>query len=671
MKFRLLLGVLTLCLLSLWCTPSPLYAQTHDVQLWWVDFHDAEDLARLVLDLDVWEVNHADQRLLAPLDAATAARLATQRSLELSADQSPLEIRAPVAAQTHGIPGYPCYRTVDETNRAVDDLAARDPNLTSIIPIGQSWDSVNAFTPAGDELRVLVVTNRAIAGEKPRLFLMGAIHARELVTTEAVLRFAEVLLDEYGNNAETTWLLDHHELHVLPIANPDGRRIAETGQLWRKNTNTTASCGVSLPFSSYGVDLNRNSSFQWNGCDGCSSANSCSMVYRGPASASEPETQAIESYLRRIFADQRAPDLSASAPDDTTGLMISVHSYGQLVLFPWGWTASAAPNGRQLATLARRFGAPLDYRACAAPACLYATDGSTDDWAYGELGIPSYTIELGTAFFQSCTDFETFIWPPTLQALRYALNVVSQPYRLPSGPSTLDLTATHATVIAGTTLTLTATADDGGLGQLIADAALNEPVRTIRSAAAALGAPPQHNPTAGFELTASDGGFDTQREFVSGSIDTTCLSSGRHTLFVQSQDDADQWGPPASTFVTVTNTSPIALAVTDADQSVYASTTVSYSLQITNSGELTTSFALSAVSEWPIAFPVSTTVPIGPSRVATVTFTVDVPKNAAGTSVPAEISVSSTLDEISCRRLAFNFAAPPWRLSFPTLHLPE
>jgi hypothetical protein len=31
-----------------------------------------------------------------------------------------------------------------------------------------------------------------------------------------------------------TWLLDHHEIHLLLHANPDGRKQAESGKYWRK-----------------------------------------------------------------------------------------------------------------------------------------------------------------------------------------------------------------------------------------------------------------------------------------------------------------------------------------------------------------------------------------------------------------------------------------------------
>ena len=46
---------------------------------------------------------------------------------------------------------------------------------------------------------------------------------------------------------------------------------------------------------------------------------------------------------------------------------------------------------------------------------LYGTTGTSDDWAYGVLGIASYTIEMGTDFFQDCASFESTIYPNNLQ----------------------------------------------------------------------------------------------------------------------------------------------------------------------------------------------------------------------------------------------------------------
>ena len=194
---------------------------------------------------------------------------------------------------------------------ALDQLALDYPQLVKKVDIGDSWDKITAGGPAGDDMRVLVVTNKAVKGPKFHFMLMGAIHAREYVTAELALRFAELLLHRYGSDADATWLLDHGELDLLTFANPDGRRIAETGQLWRKNTHFDASCSVSLPSRSYGIDLNRNSTFMWDGCEGfsCSSASSCAETYRGAAPGSEPEVQSIEAYIRSIFPDQRADSL--------------------------------------------------------------------------------------------------------------------------------------------------------------------------------------------------------------------------------------------------------------------------------------------------------------------------------------------------------------------------
>jgi hypothetical protein len=57
-----------------------------------------------------------------------------------------------------------------------------------------------------------------------------------------------------------TWLLDHHEVHLMLQSNPDGRKQAETGLLWRKNVNNDY-CSNS---DSRGADLNRNFDFEWS-----------------------------------------------------------------------------------------------------------------------------------------------------------------------------------------------------------------------------------------------------------------------------------------------------------------------------------------------------------------------------------------------------------------------
>lgn len=507
-----------------------------------VYFDGYADLARLSGRLDIWSVDHDYEYVTAfvtpaqydwLLNAGYTVDVDTERTTRLTQTNS-AEIQA-------------CYRTVEETYTDMAKLASEQEMLAEWTDVGDSWDKVTPGDPAGYDLHVLRLTNESIAGPKPAFFLVGAVHAREMTTAELAARFAEMFVAGYGSDPDVTWLLDHTELHVMPIANPDGRKFAEEGLYWRKNTDSPNAC----EYPDYGVDLNRNSSFKWNGCAGstCSSSDPCSEVYRGTAPASEPETQAIEHYVASVFSDRRGAGDSDAAPADTEGVFISLHSFGQWVLFPWGWTPDPAPNDRGLETLGRKFGYFTRYEVCQSgePGCIYPTDGTTDDWAYGELGIASYTFELGTWFFEECSYFEEQIAPSTMQALRYAFKAARRPYQTPAGPDTLDVTVAPRTVVAGDTITLTATADDtryfsNGWGV--------EPSQTISSARYTLALPSWKAMTT-TQMLPADGTFDAVTETVRTIIDTSDWPMGRHLIFVESQDAAGNWGVPGAIFVDV------------------------------------------------------------------------------------------------------------------------
>src|SRR5690606_33060128 len=122
--------------------------------------------------------------------------------------------------------------------------------------------------------------------------------------------------------------------------------------------------------------------------------------------------------------------LSDAAPADTNGVFISLHSYGNLVIYPWDWTGQDAPNMQELRRLGRKLGYFNRYSVCNTSNCLYAVDGSHTDYAYGVFGIASYTIEMGTSFFQSCSYFDDSILQQNLQALIYATKAARRPYQV-------------------------------------------------------------------------------------------------------------------------------------------------------------------------------------------------------------------------------------------------
>ncbi|WP_257447312.1 M14 family metallopeptidase [Archangium lipolyticum] len=511
-----------------------------------VSFKSRVDLDRLAETLDLSAaVDHEKKTVEAVLSPEEYDALVKEgRRVEILEEQTRLlnEPREGRVSLAGGIPGYSCYRTVDETYAAMAQLPITYPNLASWNDIGDTWDKVTAGGKPGDDLRVLVLTNKARSGSKARFFLMGGIHAREYTTAELATRFAEQLVSRYGTDPDVTWLLDYSELHVVVQSNPDGRRVAETGLSKRKNTNTSeGSCST----TTYGVDLNRNSSFDWGGAGASSSA--CNDTYRGRSAASEPETKTLENYILSLFPDQRGPASTDPAPADATGLMLSLHSYGGYVLYPWSATTAAAPNATQLRTLGRKFNYFNGYQACQVSSCLYSASGSTDAFAYGRLGVAAFTFEMGSAFFESCTTFENTIVPKNMPALSYAFKAARRPYQVAAGPDSINLALSASSVMQGTPVTLTARADDTRYGTNGG----TEGSQAIAAARYSIDAPSWVSGTPTFALSAVDGSFNSTAESVQATVFTSGLAPGRHTIFVESQDASGNWGVPTAIFLDV------------------------------------------------------------------------------------------------------------------------
>jgi carboxypeptidase T len=404
-------------------------------------------------------------------------------------------------------------------------------------------------------MMVLKLTNSAITDPKPRIFMSGAIHAREYATVELVTRLAEYLVTNYGTDADATWMLDHHEVHIMLHANPDGRKQAETGLSWRKNTNQD----YCSPTSNYrGADLNRNFEFKWNCCGG-SSDYECDSTYHGAYTASEPEAQAMQNYMRSLFPDQRGPNDTDAAPLDATGIFLDIHSHGRLILWPWSWTPNPAPNAAGLQTFGRKM-AYFNGHEPKQGYGLYPADGTTKSFGYGELGIPAYTIELGTTFFESCTYFENTLVPDNMPMLLYAIKVCRTPCMTPSGPDAvapaLDSGSAPTGVPPGTVVTLTASINDTRYNNTNG----TEPSQNIAAAEYYVDIPPWvTSPTpAAFAMSPSDGTFDSTVESAEDTIDTTGWSGGRHIIFVRGQNTDGNWGAFSAVFLYINNDPPTA-----------------------------------------------------------------------------------------------------------------
>lgn len=111
-------------------------------------------------------------------------------------------------------------------------------------------------------------------------------------------------------------------------------------RLWRKTRQP-------YPNHCYGSDPNRNFNSSWMTIG--ASDNPCADTYAGPRPFSEPETRALATFI-------------TSALGNRVNAYISLHSYGQYVLFPHGHTTDKAPDFADLNMIGNRIGQAIRKR---------------------------------------------------------------------------------------------------------------------------------------------------------------------------------------------------------------------------------------------------------------------------------------------------------------------
>jgi MYXO-CTERM domain-containing protein len=241
-------------------------------------------------------------------------------------------------------------------------IVANRPDRVSHVELGLSLE--------GRLIRGVRITNPG-AGDRPVVVVQGCQHAREWISVMSTV-FAAEQFATAAAGTELDTLLDEVELVVVPIANPDGYVYTwDVDRFWRKNRR-----------DGQGVDTNRNWSVAWGG-EGAS-ADPAAENYRGAAPFSEPEPVAMRDFV------EAGPRVIA---------LLDVHSFGQLVLFPWGYDVVDSDDHELFAGLAAdiadvmtsQHGVPYQPLQSAE---LYPAAGNSADWAYGTRGIYAVSLEL-------------------------------------------------------------------------------------------------------------------------------------------------------------------------------------------------------------------------------------------------------------------------------------
>ncbi|XP_006609652.1 carboxypeptidase B-like isoform X2 [Apis dorsata] len=256
------------------------------------------------------------------------------------------------------------YHRLEDIHGYLDYLADTFPDVCSVVTIGHSVE--------GRPLKVIRISNGK--SNSPALWIDGGIHAREWISPASVTYIINHLVE----NSETL----EADYYILPVVNPDGYEYTFTkDRLWRKNRKRSVGSLCT------GVDLNRNFGYRWGGLG--TSKDPCREIYAGSGPFSEPETNAIRYFFEASSANFKA--------------YLTFHSYGQYVLYPWGYDKRVPPDyadldsvGKQVSTAMRKADeARSAYTVGNSATTLYAASGGSDDWAKAILKMKyTYTIEL-------------------------------------------------------------------------------------------------------------------------------------------------------------------------------------------------------------------------------------------------------------------------------------
>ncbi|KAM6436287.1 carboxypeptidase A2-like [Liasis olivaceus] len=297
---------------------------------------------------------------------------------------------------------YGTYHTLESIYQAMDGIVAEHPQIVSKLQIGETY-----------EKRPLFVLKFSTGGERRRaIWIDAGIHAREWVTQATALWTAKKIASDFGNEPSLTSLLNTMDIFLLVVANPDGYVYSHTkNRMWRKTRSK-------IPGSRcVGVDPNRN----WDaGFGGPGASNDpCSDSYHGPRANSEVEVQSIVDFVKR---------------HGNIKAFISIHSYSQLLMYPYGYQCTNVKDVEELDMVGRAAANALTslhgtrYKVGSICSVIYQASGGSIDWTY------NYGIKYSFAFELRDTGRYGFLLPaklivPTAQETWLGLKVIMEHVR--------------------------------------------------------------------------------------------------------------------------------------------------------------------------------------------------------------------------------------------------
>lgn len=301
----------------------------------------------------------------------------TQSEAESKADDSPkasVPSSKPAAAKPapepepdpaqNRIVDYTKPSTYDRVQNQISGLCTAYPELLSSSVIGTSVQGRN-------------ITLLKLGTGSRKICLVGAMHAREHITTTYLMRcvedYAAAYFSESGSldGYDMKYILDNCTFYIVPNCNPDGTEILLSGQspsvdvVWNKKSAYKANAN--------GVNLNRNFPFLHGFYDRMSTVPH-EGTFPGYSAASEPETVALMELCEA----------------NSFEMLLSFHIQGECIYWSDSVNVDTADSSYLASKLCREFG----FYKCPTSSDLSLYGGGFENWFRYNYGREGFCVEL-------------------------------------------------------------------------------------------------------------------------------------------------------------------------------------------------------------------------------------------------------------------------------------
>ena len=242
-----------------------------------------------------------------------------------------------------------------------------------------NYDILESFSIGKSVMEKDIMCVKVGKGEK-KIFLAGAYHGLEYLTAAFLIKFlsrytAAVMTEteHFGYNIKK--LYNAVTLYIVPMVNPDGVDIAVNGLDITNEYHRRLISMVGIHSFNHvwqanarGVDINHNFDADWHMVVDKPSPSK----YGGECASSEPETRAVEEFVRGENFD----------------LMLAFHSQGREIYYDFD-----GMTGRHSLEIAQKMAEESGYAVCVPEGT--ASYGGCKDWFIKEFGREGFTVEIG------------------------------------------------------------------------------------------------------------------------------------------------------------------------------------------------------------------------------------------------------------------------------------